>query len=55
MGGGGYKIKPVEEELGIKGLSGGLGIRIKVIEVDYAVVAFGDLGLTHQASLSVNF
>jgi len=52
---GGYKIKPVEESLGIKGLSAGLGLRVKGVEIDYAAVAFGELGLTHQASLSINF
>ncbi|MDD2805358.1 MAG: PorV/PorQ family protein [Elusimicrobiales bacterium] len=40
---------------GISGISGGLGVVIKNMAVDYAIVPFGDLGLTHRLSLTMKF
>jgi hypothetical protein len=40
---------------GVTGVSGGLGLVLKNMAVDYAVVPFGDLGLTHRLSLTMKF
>ncbi|HBB66675.1 MAG: hypothetical protein A2X28_07545 [Elusimicrobia bacterium GWA2_56_46] len=40
---------------GINGISGGLGVVVKNMAVDYAVVPFGDLGIAHRISLTMKF
>jgi len=40
---------------GVNAISGGLGAVIRNMAVDYAVVPFGDLGLTHRLSLTMKF
>ncbi|MBN1384590.1 MAG: hypothetical protein JW983_06920, partial [Elusimicrobia bacterium] len=39
----------------LKGLGGGLGVRILNFSTDYAFVPYGDLGNTHRLSFSVKF
>jgi hypothetical protein len=40
---------------GLNGISGGVGVALKNMTVDYAVVPFGDLGITHRLSLTMKF
>jgi hypothetical protein len=40
---------------GLSGLSAGAGIAFSSLSVDYALVPFGELGLTHRLSLSLKF
>lgn len=40
---------------GVNAVSGGLGVVARNLAVDYAVVPFGDLGLTHRLSLTMKF
>lgn len=40
---------------GITGISGGVGVKLGSISFDYALVPYGDLGLTQKATLSYNF
>lgn len=51
----GYRTGPVNlNDLGfVNGLSGGIGINIGNLAVDYALVPYGILGLTHRIGLSV--
>ncbi len=51
----GYKAKNTGDLGGVTGLTAGLGVQIQMINVDYALVSFGDLGLTHQIAIGVNF
>jgi hypothetical protein len=40
---------------GLKGLSGGIGVKISNLDVDYAIVPYGDLGITQRVTLSFVF
>ncbi|MBL0349146.1 MAG: PorV/PorQ family protein [Elusimicrobia bacterium] len=40
---------------GVTGVSGGLGVLYKKIQIDYALVPYGDVGLTHLVSLTTYF
>ncbi len=56
----GYKVKDTGGLGGITGLTAGAGVKIPVgealaINLDYAMLSFGDLGLTHQIAVAVNF
>ncbi len=52
----GYKYKFGGNDLGaISGLAGGFGLTLKRFQIDYALVPFGDLGLTHRFSLIASF
>ena len=53
---GGYQMNLTNNQLkGLAGLTCGLGFFIGDLEIDYAFVPFGDLGDSHQASLSYRF
>lgn len=49
----GYQIKNNDNLSGAAGLAAGLGVRYSIYGLDYSLVSFGDLGLTHQFALSV--
>ncbi len=52
----GYKYKIGGNDLGaISGLAGGFGLTLRQFQIDYALVPFGVLGLTHRFSLVANF
>ena len=52
----GYKYKIGGNDLGaISGLTGGFGLTLLRFQIDYALVPFGVLGLTHRFSLIANF
>ena len=52
----GYKYKVGGNDLGaISGLTGGFGLTFLRFQIDYALVPFGVLGLTHRFSLVANF
>ncbi len=52
----GYNYKIGGNDLGaISGLRGGFGLKVLRFQVDYALVPFGVLGLTHRFSLVANF
>lgn len=52
----GYKYKFGGNDLGAtSGLSGGFGLTLRRFQIDYALVPFGVLGLTHRFSLIANF
>ena len=52
----GYKYKIGGNDLGaISGLTGGFGLTLRQFQLDYALVPFGVLGLTHRFSLVANF
>ena len=52
----GYKYQLGGNDLGaISGLTGGFGLTLLRFQVDYALVPFGVLGLTHRFSLVANF
>ena len=52
----GYKYKIGGNDLGaISGLTGGFGLTLLRFQIDYALVPFGVLGLTHRFSLVANF
>lgn len=52
----GYKYKIGGNDLGaISGLAGGFGLTLGQFQLDYALVPFGVLGLTHRFSLVANF
>lgn len=52
----GYKAGFGEIDLeGFKGISGGLGVKIAGVNIDYAIVPYGDLGITHRVTLSYVF
>lgn len=52
----GYKLGfGVTNLEGLKGLSGGIGLRYSNLNFDYAVVPYGDLGTTHRVTLSYMF
>ncbi|MEW6516802.1 MAG: PorV/PorQ family protein [candidate division FCPU426 bacterium] len=52
----GYKIKDTGELGGITGLTAGVGAKVPLgtteLSLDYAMVSFGDLGLTHQIAIT---
>jgi hypothetical protein len=53
----GYKIKDTGDLGGVTGLTAGLGAKVPLgtmdLSLDYALVSFGDLGLTHQIMITV--
>ena len=52
----GYKYKLGGNDLGgTSGLTGGFGLTLRRFQIDYALVPFGVLGLTHRFSLVANF
>ncbi|MCY3743836.1 MAG: PorV/PorQ family protein [Candidatus Poribacteria bacterium] len=52
----GYNYRIGGNDLGaISGLRGGFGLKVLRFQVDYALVPFGVLGLTHRFSLVANF
>lgn len=52
----GYKFGFSQTNLdGIKGLSGGVGVKAEGFSFDYAVALSGDLGIAHRATLSYGF
>ena len=52
----GYKYTFGGNELGaISGLTGGFGLILRRFQIDYALVSFGELDLTHRFSLIANF
>lgn len=52
----GYKYQLGGNDLGaLSGLTGGFGLSILRFQIDYALVSFGDLGLTHRLSLIAHF
>ncbi|MYA98340.1 PorV/PorQ family protein [Candidatus Poribacteria bacterium] len=52
----GYNYQIGGNDLGaISGLRGGFGLKVLRFQVDYALVPFGVLGLTHRFSLVANF
>lgn len=54
---GGYAATP-GNNLDVEGLTGvtaGFGLTLQAFTLDYALVPFGDLGMTHRASLRVKF
>ena len=53
---GGYKYNSAMSSLGfLAGLTVGAGFRINIFDIDYALVPYGDLGLTHRISLLAKF
>lgn len=40
---------------GLRGITAGLGVKYKFLDIDYAYVPYGDLGDTHRISFSVKF
>jgi outer membrane protein OmpA-like peptidoglycan-associated protein len=52
----GYVLNTTNQELsGVSGVTGGLGIKMQGITVDYACVPFGDLGISNKLSLTYAF
>ena len=52
----GYKYQIGGNDLGaISGLTSGFGLTLRRFQIDYALVPFGVLGLTHRFSLVANF
>ncbi len=52
----GYKYKIGGNDLGaISGLTGGFGLTLLRFQIDYALIPFGVLGLTHRVSLIASF
>ena len=52
----GYNYQIGGNDLGaISGLTGGFGLTLRQFQVDYALVPYGVLGLTHRFSLVANF
>ncbi len=51
----GYKVKDSGELGGITGLTAGVGLKVAMFSVDYAMVSYGDLGLTHQIAIAASF
>ncbi len=54
----GYKIKDTGDLGGVTGLTAGLGAKLPLgdttaLAIDYALLSYGDLGMTHQVSLAV--
>ncbi|MEK6646826.1 MAG: PorV/PorQ family protein [Candidatus Firestonebacteria bacterium] len=53
---GGYKYQiGGNDDIGLTGVSGGLGFVYSLIEVDYAFVPYGRLGNSHRVALVVKF
>lgn len=51
----GYKIGNTGELGGTKGLTAGVGAKVGLFNIDYALASYGDLGTTHQFAVSVDF
>jgi hypothetical protein len=52
----GYGIGFAQSDLeGIKGLSGGIGVKVSGFSFDYAIATYGDLGITHMVTLAYCF
>lgn len=48
----GYNLKNTRDIDGFTGVTGGFGLRVWKMQLDYAFVPFGELGKTHRVSLS---
>lgn len=51
----GYNTRTLGDLTGTTGLAGGIGLTYQKLSLDYAIVPFGSLGLTHRISLSFKF
>jgi hypothetical protein len=51
----GYNSRTSGDVSGFTGISFGLGIAYQKMKIDYALVPFGDLGMTHRISLGFDF
>lgn len=51
----GYMVKDSGELGGLNGLTAGVGVKVAMLNIDYALVTFGDLGITHQVALTASF
>jgi len=51
----GYKVKDAGDQGGASGIAAGLGAKIAILNLDYALVSYGSLGFTHQIALSAHF
>ena len=52
----GYKTGFARTDLeGLKGLSGGIGVKYAGVSFDYALVTYGDLGISHMITLTYDF
>jgi|ERR1035437_592954 hypothetical protein len=52
----GYKTGFARTNLeGLKGLSGGIGVKYAGVSFDYALVTYGDLGISHMITLTYDF
>jgi len=51
----GYKVKDQGDLGGVTGLTAGAGFRVAMLSVDYAMLSFGDLGLTHQIAITARW
>ncbi|MCD4812676.1 PorV/PorQ family protein [bacterium] len=51
----GYKIKDTGDLEGVTGLTAGVGLQLNMFHIDYAMLSYGDLGISHQIALTVNF
>ncbi len=50
----GYIVKDQGGLGGAAGLTAGLGVKVSLFTLDYALASFGDLGLTHQLEVTVS-
>jgi hypothetical protein len=51
----GYKAKNQADLGGVAGLTAGLGVKYAAFSLNYALVSYGALGLTHQVAVGVGF
>lgn len=51
----GFNSRSSGDIQGVSGVAAGVGIGFKMLQLDYALVPFGDLGTTHRASLTFKF
>lgn len=51
----GYVVKDSGDRGGVDGLTAGAGVKLSVFNLDYALVTFGDLGITNQIMLTAAF
>jgi hypothetical protein len=51
----GYMVKDTGDLGGLNGLTAGAGIKVSMFNLDYALVTFGDLGVTNQIMITTGF
>lgn len=52
----GYRMAFAHNNLdGFKSLSGGIGVYVSTLKLDYAVIPYGDLGITHMVTVTYGF